>query len=99
MANIDTPRLQSAQIWRAFAPPDRVRMCPDGRILPSEEGISVEAVCMQRAQIVILDALPWNRVVIANRYLRQDIVGLNRREDVAWRYFVAQCFCGSFMAE
>lgn len=99
MSNVDAPRLQRAQALRSLAPPDRVRMRPDRLILPSKKSTSIEAVRVQRPQVIVLDALPRYRVVIANRDLRQDVIGLDGRKDVFWRYSVARCLCGCAIAE
>lgn len=74
-------------------------MGPYRLVLPSKKRISVEAVRMQRSQVVVFDAGPRDRMVIANRYLRQDIIGLYGNEDIVRWHLVAQRPYGCSVAE
>ncbi len=83
MPNIQPPRLQQSRIRRSSPPPHRIRMRPNGLTLTGKESTRIKLVRMKGARIVILNTRPRHWMVVANRYLRQDVICLDRHEDVA----------------
>jgi hypothetical protein len=57
-------------------------MRPYGLILLSKERIGIELVRVHRSILVVFHPLPRHWVMATNRYLREDVVGLNWDEDV-----------------
>lgn len=87
MADAHTPCLQQARLVPTFAPPDRVRMCPDTLILISQERIRVKLVGVQSAIVVILNTFPRHWMVASDGDLREDVVFLDWNKYVIRRDF------------
>lgn len=61
-------------------------MRPNRLILLAEESVGVEFVGLKRPVLVVFNSCPLHRMMIANRYLREDVVLLNRNKNIVCRY-------------
>lgn len=93
MRNIHPHRLHQSLFRPPFPPPNRIRMRPNRLVLLTQKRIGVEFIRMQCPQVIVLDALPSDRVVAADGDLGKDLVRLDGHEDVVWWDLVTRRGC------